>query len=94
MRHLVHVDPELSPPLCHGESEDRVEADGGEGELGVLEAALVCEDGADQRQLQHGGDHVEHEGGQHKTDSSGPAVYSLGQSSCLSVQVEACGNVM
>ena len=88
--HLVHVDPELGPPLCHGEGEGGVDGDGGEGELGVLQTELVGENGGDEGELQQGGHRVEDEGGQDKTDAPRPSVYSLGESSSLSVEMETC----
>ena len=82
---LVHVYPELSPPLSDPQCEGRVEPYSAEGDPGVLLAAGEGQGATDQGELHQGGGDVEDQGGQHEADPSRPSVYGLRECPCLAV---------
>ena len=85
---LVHFEAELCPPRCESQGECGVGGDGPHRHHRKLWSARVSQDGADQSQLEGGGDNVEDNGIEDGGDASGSPVYRLGQGTRLTVEVE------
>eukprot|EP00958_Prasinococcus_capsulatus_P010886 scaffold1068_cov375-Prasinococcus_capsulatus_cf.AAC.22 len=72
--HLVHVSSDLDPPLRDGNGIRRVGCECARRERAKLPAKAVAKDTSNQRYLQRGGYHVEHDGVQHETDATASAI--------------------
>mmetsp|Transcript_971 Transcript_971/g.3537 ORF Transcript_971/g.3537 Transcript_971/m.3537 type:complete len:371 (+) Transcript_971:572-1684(+) len=76
---LVHLLPELRPPLRGQNGEQSVRRYGAHRKRGELRAALVRQHPAHQAHLKRGGEHVEDKGGEDKVDPPGPPVHRSAQ---------------
>ena len=85
---LVHFEAELCPPRRESQGECGVGGDGAHRHHRKLRAARISQDGADQSQLEGGGEDVEDNGVEDGGDASGSPVDRLGQGTRLTVEVE------